>query len=127
MGIMSRFTKKTAVPEKTAAPLAAPVAPKGSLSRTGFSSVVVKPYLSEKSMMQEAAGVYTFVVRTGASKHAVADAVETLYGVRPTAVRVINVEGKTVRFGRSMGRRADIKKAVVTLPKGKTISIHEGV
>jgi large subunit ribosomal protein L23 len=37
------------------------------------------------------------------------------------------VRGKAVRFGRMSGRRSDWKKAIVTLPKGKTIDIYEGV
>jgi len=54
-------------------------------------------------------------------------AVEELYGTKPERVNVINVQGKVMRFGRSMGRRSDFKKAIVTLPSGKTINLHEGV
>jgi large subunit ribosomal protein L23 len=54
-------------------------------------------------------------------------AVKELYGVMPARVTVAHVQGRYVRFGRSMGRRSDYKKAVVTLPKGSTITIHEGV
>jgi large subunit ribosomal protein L23 len=45
----------------------------------------------------------------------------------PSDVRIMNVEGKRVRTGRNLGKRRDWKKAIVTLPKGKTIHIHEGV
>jgi ribosomal protein L23 len=40
---------------------------------------------------------------------------------------MVNVEGKATRRGATTGRRGDYKKALVTLPKGKTIAIHEGV
>jgi len=40
---------------------------------------------------------------------------------------VANIEGRRVRFGRSMGKRNDYKKAIITLPEGKTIDIHSGV
>ena len=40
---------------------------------------------------------------------------------------MINVEGKKVRHGRNKGKRKEWKKAIVTLPAGQSISIHEGV
>ncbi len=45
----------------------------------------------------------------------------------PLTVNTMNVDGKRVRFGHSNGRRSDFKKAFITLPAGKTITIHEGV
>lgn len=89
--------------------------------------VIFHAVLSEKSTMQEAQGQYTFVVAADATKVDVKKDVEALYGVRPVRVNMINVEGKRVRFGRYRGRRSDRKKAIVTLPKGKKIDIHEGV
>jgi len=47
--------------------------------------------------------------------------------VIPKKVRIINVEGKKVRFGRQFGRRSDWKKAIITLAKNQSINIHEGV
>jgi large subunit ribosomal protein L23 len=101
---------------------AAPVKPTGMAHR-----VLVRPLLSEKTVRQEAIGTYTFVVNKAATKPAIKEAVEKVYGVRPVNVRVAHVDGKDVRFGSSQGRRNEWKKAFVTLPKGKTISIHEGV
>jgi large subunit ribosomal protein L23 len=70
---------------------------------------------------------YSFVVQKDANKNQIMQAVQELYGVKPVSVNMINVDGRRVRFGRSMGRRSDYKKAIVTLPKGKAITIHEGV
>jgi large subunit ribosomal protein L23 len=89
--------------------------------------VLLQPLVTEKSVIRESAGVYTFMVALGATKLTVKQAVKDIYGVLPSTVRMINVEGKRVRFGRTIGKRRDWKKAIVTLPKGKTIHIHEGV
>jgi len=103
------------------------VAPKKSKSGVVVKRVLVRPVVSEKSTHAVAQGKYTFVVVKGATKVDVKNEVRALYGVEPTGVHVMNFDGKRVRFGRRQGRRSDWKKAIVTLPKGKTISVHEGV
>ena len=90
-------------------------------------SVMVKAVVSEKAAMGEAQGVYTFIVAGHANKHEVARAVMAMYGVLPTAVRMQNRNGKQVARGRLFGRTHDTKRALVTLPKGKSIRVHEGV
>lgn len=90
-------------------------------------AVLLRPHVSEKSAVQEAFGSYTFVVRMDATKPAVKQAVKDIYGVLPTVVRMVNTQGKWTRMGRGFGRRSDWKKAIVTLPKGQSIRIHEGV
>jgi large subunit ribosomal protein L23 len=91
------------------------------------SDILIRPVMTEKSLTGEAQGQYTFFVSPTANKVEIKEAIRELYGVMPARVRVLHVEGKRVRFGRSMGRRNDTKKAIVVLPKGTTISIHEGV
>ncbi len=115
-------TKKAATEKKAPAPKATTRTPRATAAR-----VLVRPMLSEKTTMQEAQGQYTFVVTADATKPAIKRAVEEVYGVAPTRVNIINVEGKKKRFGRFIGRRSDWKKAIVRMPKGKTIQIHEGV
>lgn len=90
-------------------------------------AVLVRPYVSEKAAVAESLGAYTFVVASSATKHAVAQAVKDVYGIRPVSVRMMHMQGKQVRAGRAFARRSDWKKAVVTLPKGQSIRIHEGV
>lgn len=122
--------KETKKVEKKAPAKAAAPAPskKDSAAETIVAhDVFVRPHVSEKSISNEAAGTYTFVVRTDATKIDVKQAVKAMYGVLPARVRMMNVEGKRSQRGRLKGKRADWKKAIVTLPKGKTISIHEGV
>lgn len=112
--------KKTETPKVTETDTEADV--------TGVANpVILNPMLSEKSLKAEGNGVYTFVVKPSATKVDVKREVTARYGVTPKTVRMINMEGKRTRFGIRFGKRNDWKKAIVTLPKGKTISIHEGV
>jgi len=89
--------------------------------------VLVKPLVTEKSAIAESGNKYSFVVAMWANKFQVKKAVEDIYGVKPENVNIMNVDGRRVRFGRTLGRRSDYKKAVVTLPQGKSIDIHTGV
>lgn len=89
--------------------------------------ILLRPLVSEKAAAAERDGAYTFMIASGATKTEVASAVHAVYGVKPIAVRTVNMSGKYLRFGSRIGRRKNWKKAIVTLPKGKTISIHEGV
>jgi len=92
-----------------------------------LSNVIIKPAVTEKAAVAESINKYTFFVDRHATKKEIKAAINEIYGVVPEAVNLINIEGKNVRFGRHQGRRSDRKKALVTLPKGKTISVHEGV
>ena len=99
-----------------------------SSSKSGKAyRIMVKPHISEKSAYGEANGVYTFVIEREATKVDVKQAMQEIYGVTPKKVRVIHMDGKKVRFGKTKGRRKDWKKAIITLPKGKHIDIHAGV
>ena len=89
--------------------------------------VLVKPLITEKSAAAESDIKYSFVVARSANKNQIKMAVEEIYGVKPAQVNVANIAGHQARFGRTMGRRSDYKKAIVTLPEGKTINIHTGV
>lgn len=89
--------------------------------------IIKKPLVSEKAGMAEMHGSYTFVVAQDANKTQIKQAIKELYGIMPSKVATMQMEGKQVRFGYTQGRRSDWKKAIVTLPKGQSIDIHEGV
>ena len=89
--------------------------------------ILVKPLVTEKSAIAESKNKYSFVVVKSANKNQIKTAIEEVYGVKPSNINVANMEGRRVRFGKSMGRRNDYKKAIITLPEGKTIDIHTGV
>jgi large subunit ribosomal protein L23 len=62
-----------------------------------------------------------FKVLRDASKPEVRKAVEKMFDVTVTGVQLMNVKGKIKRFGQSVGRRSDWKKAYVTLAEGSDI------
>jgi len=89
--------------------------------------ILVKPLVTEKAAHLNASNKYVFVVSVIANKISVARAIEDVYGVKPVKVNLINIIGKQVTRGRIRGQRNDWRKAIVTLPAGKTIKIYEGV
>lgn len=117
----------TAQPKDASAKEAKPAKEKKSIiaGKQGVYGVLVSPLITEKSAREEQSGKYAFVVSLGATKNEIAKAVETRYGVAPAKVNVINLPGKVKRFGRNWGKQNDIRKAVVTLPKGKSINVYE--
>lgn len=100
---------------------------KGTASTSRAAEILVRPLISEKASQQQALNQYFFAVRLDANRVEVAKAVKALYGITPTKVTIIRQEGKLRRYGRTTGKRKDWKKAMVSLPKGKTISLYEGV
>jgi large subunit ribosomal protein L23 len=89
--------------------------------------VVKRPLITEKSERgRETDQQYAFEVHRDATKIQVKTAVEKLFGVHVTGVRTAISRGKNKRVGRSMGRRPNWKKAIVTLREGETISLFEG-
>ncbi len=76
--------------------------------------------VTERSMDLKEENKYAFRVHQGANKIDVKKAVEHIYDVKVSSVNVLNRKGKAKRAGRMMkkGRRANWKKAVVTLSEG---------
>jgi large subunit ribosomal protein L23 len=89
--------------------------------------VLLSAVVTEKSTRLSASNQVVFDVAPDATKHAVARAVKDLYGVEPAAVRVVNVQGKFIRYGRTTGRTKHRRKAIVVVPPGKRITVTEGV
>jgi large subunit ribosomal protein L23 len=88
---------------------------------------VVRPIMTEKtSAAYQDRQEYTFEVASDANKTAIRAAIEKLFGVKVTGVQTMNCRGKTRRVGQSIGKRANWKKAIVTLKAGDTIDIFEG-
>ncbi|HPD07624.1 50S ribosomal protein L23 [Patescibacteria group bacterium] len=98
-----------------------------TLKRGQLASILIKPAVTEKAGTLNELNQYVFVVERGANKITIAKAIEAFYGVKPIAVNIINMPGKKVTRGRIKGQRPAWKKAIVTLPAGKSIAIYEGV
>lgn len=88
---------------------------------------LMRPIISEKATIGAADRKYTFEVSMDANKVAIKKAIEEVYGVVPTDVNIMNKSGKKVRSGRKYGRTKNIKKAIVTLRKGDSIKLYEGI
>lgn len=89
--------------------------------------VLSHPLITEKAAHASSVNKYVFAVSKEANKINVAKAVYAVYGVRPEKVNIICQNGKAVARGRIKGRRSDLKKAIVTLKKGDSIQVYEGV
>ena len=89
--------------------------------------VIRKPVITEKATMASEANAVVFEVSKDATKPQVKEAVEALFGVKVKAVNTTITKGKTKRFRGIRGRRADVKKAYVTLEEGNTIDVTTGL
>jgi large subunit ribosomal protein L23 len=87
--------------------------------------VVLRPVVSEKSYAAYDENVYTFLVAPDANKIEIRRAVEEIFGVKVTNVNTLNRKGKRKRNRRtgSWGKRADQRRAVVSLAEGDRIEI----
>ena len=84
--------------------------------------IILTPHISEKTAIAaEMEERHTFRVANDASKLEVRKAVEKLFDVNVKSVQILNVRGKTKRFGASEGKRSDWKKAIVRLAEGQDI------
>ncbi len=119
---MALFGKKT-VKKETKVTAKGPV----QTTATGhnLSTILVKPHFTEKSMKMGDKNVYTFEVKSDATKFQVRDAVKALYNVTPVKVNIVNKrpahrpKGSTNRTVKVSG----MKKAYVYLKSGDSINL----
>jgi large subunit ribosomal protein L23 len=97
------------------------------MNKDKLMKVILAPCISEKTTSLGVNNQYVFRVRTDATNIQIAGAVKLLFSVDVDAVRVINVKGKTRKFGGIQGRRKDWKKAYVTVKQGQAINLGGGV
>lgn len=84
--------------------------------------VLLAPHVSEKTATAaEMQGRHAFKVANDATKIEVRKAVEQLFKVDVRSVQIVNVKGKSKRFGQSMGKRSDWRKAIVRLAEGQDL------
>jgi len=92
------------------------------MNQERLMKILLAPIVSEKSTrLADAHRQFSFKVLPGASKPEVRKAVELMFDVKVDDVRIINMPGKTKRFGQTIGKRTDWKKAYVTLAEGHDI------
>jgi large subunit ribosomal protein L23 len=88
---------------------------------------ILAPVITEKATVLSEQNKVVFKVAMDSTKDEIAAAIETLFKVNVTKVNTMIVKGKTKRFRGIMGRRNDVKKAVVTLAAGQSIDIATGL
>ena len=97
------------------------------MNQERIMKILIAPIVSEKSTrLADENRQFAFKVMADASKPEVRKAVELMFDVKVDGVQIANVRGKVKRFGQSIGKRADWKKAIVTLKEGDTIEYFEG-
>ncbi|MCL4456933.1 MAG: 50S ribosomal protein L23 [Nitrospirae bacterium] len=90
--------------------------------------VIKKPLFTEKGMdIKERENKVLIEVDSGSNKHEIKKAVEDIFKVKVEKVATINEKGKMKKFGKSVGRTPDRKKAVITLKEGEKLDFIEGV
>ncbi|MEH3085559.1 MAG: 50S ribosomal protein L23 [Xylophilus ampelinus] len=87
-------------------------------------AVLVAPIVSEKAtFVAEKSNAVTFKVLQNATKPEIKAAVELMFKVQVKGVSVVNIKGKTKRFGKTTGRRDNVRKAYVTLQPGQELNL----
>ena len=99
------------------------------MANVQYYDVILKPVVTEKSMNAMSEKKYTFLVHPEANKTMIKEAVEKMFeGAKVAKVNTMNLDGKTRRRGRTAGKTAKTKKAIVKLTEdSKDIEIFEGL
>ena len=97
------------------------------MNKERMYNVILAPVITEKSTMGSEHNQVTFRVTQDATKPEVKAAVEALFDVKVKAVNTLNQKGKIKRFRGRLGKRNDMKKAIVTLEEGQMIDVTTGI
>lgn len=89
-----------------------------------LNDVLIKPLVTEKSTLLRSFGTYSFQVRKDANKIQIKQAVKKLFNVETLDCKIIitKPKKKALRTKRGFGKTPFVKKAMVTLKSGQTIS-----
>lgn len=113
---------KPPVKDEEAKPEAKAGEQKPAKSDTGRAyQILLRPLLSEKGTHLAGKGEYVFVVNPRANKSEIKKSIQKVFDVTVEAVRIVNLPGKRRRYGRSVGRTAATKKAIVKIAPGEKI------
>ena len=88
---------------------------------------ILAPVITEKATLLSELNKVVFRVAPDATKDQIATAVESLFNVRVLKVNTLTTKGKVKRFRGILGKRSDVKKAIVTLAEGDSIDITTGL
>ena len=88
-----------------------------------LTKLIIAPVVSEKSTLLAEQNKFVFKVKKTANKKTIKHAIELMFNVEVDSIHVLNVKGKTKRYGRFIGSRSDWKKAYVKLKAGHNIDL----
>lgn len=97
------------------------------MSKEIHYNTILRPIVTEKSTIASENNQVMFRVPLTATKPQIAEAVEALFKVKVRAVNTLRQKGKLKRFRGRLGRRSDVKKAIVTLEEGDSIDVMTGL
>ena len=97
------------------------------MNKERMYNVILAPVITEKSTMGGEHSQVTFRVSKDSTKPEIKQAVEALFDVKVKAVNTLNQKGKVKRFRGRLGKRSDVKKAIVTLEEGQMIDVTTGI
>ncbi len=127
MSILSKIIKKKERTPKKEMPGESFQAPAVMSRPHGLSEantlILHKPWITEKTTDLSKTGKYAFIVDKRANKLEIKKAVEAVYNVNVTSVRIVNIHSRKRRLGRSTGKKSGFKKTIVTLRAGEAIDI----
>ena len=87
------------------------------------AKIIIAPRITEKASMQSSANAYTFVVAKDATKHVILAEFKKEYKVTPKAINITNMPRQNTFIRGKWGTKAGLKKAIVFLKKGDTITL----
>ncbi len=97
------------------------------MSTERYYDTILAPVITEKATLLSEHNKVVFKVPLSANKKEIAEAVEALFKVKVEKVNTIRTRGKVKRFRGHLGKRVDVKKAIVTLVDGHSIDITTGL
>ena len=97
------------------------------MNRERMYNIILAPVITEKSTLGGEHNQVTFRVAKDSTKPEIKQAVEALFDVKVKAVNTLNQKGKIKRFRGRLGKRNDVKKAIVTLEEGQMIDVTTGI
>ena len=83
--------------------------------------------MTEKATTLSSFSQFILSVPKNSNKNDIKNAVESIFGVNVKKVNLIISKGKIKRFKGIMGKRKDVKKAIISLEKGQKIDITTGI
>lgn len=86
-------------------------------------SLILSPRVTEKASMQSNANAYTFVVDPKATKISILAEIKSKYKVTPVKINITKMARQYTFIRGKLGTTAGIKKAIVFLKKGDTITL----